>query len=297
MAMTARKHTEQAGAILGTREKSWKQQPDWLVEAIERGKRGPFALIADIAPEDAKRLLAANPKNRHVTLGALGKIVRDIDAGRWQFNGESIVVADTGELNDGQHRLAAIEATNKAVRSVIVFGVPRESRETLDTGKARDASDWIAMHGIHYAALNAATARLVFAYERSRGTDFKRVSHFSVGEIMDRVLGDLELQAAATHLGRDLQHVGRDILPGSVGAACLYLMGRVDPAPAEHFIDRLMIGDRLQRDDAIYRTRRALMLTTERKRGHLAACVLRGWASWRGKHCAIVPEYPLPPLT
>lgn len=269
---------------------------DWLKAAIERGKKEPFAIVADIGPAEALALLSNNPENRNVTAKSAARLVRDIAGGRWQFNGESIVVADTGELNDGQHRLAAVANTGVAIRSVIVFGVPRASRETLDTGRSRDLSDWLALHGITSAALTAATTRRVMNFEASKGATLDRTTRFSQAEHLERAINDTLIHAAVKH-AHVLTNPARDLIPGSIIATCLYLTQKIDPHEATHFIDRVCIGDLLEREDAAFRTRRALMLTSEKRAGLLGALVLRGWAL----HCygypnGLVPENPIPPL-
>lgn len=272
---------------------------DWLSEAIERGKQSAFAIVADIGPAEAERLLHANPGNRHLTLNALARIVRDLDNGRWQFNGESIVVADTGELNDGQHRLQAVLNTRKPIRSVIAFGVPRESRETLDTGKARDLADWVSLHGINYATTVAAACRVVMAYERSNGENLGSYGGSgspSVAEALERAVTDKGLHEAAAH-AQSLTHTQR-LVPGSMVAACYYLLDRA-AKDGPWFVDRVCIGDSLERESPAYETRRALMMTQTKRRADLGAMLLWGWHFHLTKKRPIKIEarFPLPALT
>lgn len=298
----AQDKANRAGQVLSSKSAPHPAPPpppppnDWLGAAIERGRREPFAMIADIGPEEATRLLASNPDNRHLALPSLGKIVRDIAGGQWQFNGESIVVAKTGELNDGQHRLAAVENTGKSIRSVIVFGVSRESRETLDTGKARDLADWLRLHGVGNSSNTAATCRLIMAFERSRGKTFGGLHGFSIAELIQRAVSDTALHEASRHGVRLYTQGAKDILAQSTISACLYLLNRAVGPEGVEFVERVALGDNIGRNSAEFLTRRAFFLTTERKRGLLTAMLLRGWAAKRGDPVAIVPEYPIPPL-
>lgn len=282
--------------------RTWREpeQPSgWLAEALERGKREAFAIVADITPADARALLGSNAENRTLAMADLGRLVRDMAAGRWQFNGESIVVAATGELNDGQHRLAAAENVGATIRSVVAFGVPRASRETLDTGKRRDLSDWLALRGLPHAALTAATTRIVMQYERARGAHVGGASGgLSIGEMLERASTDKKLHAAA-HRASQLYASAHQLLPGSALAACLYLFERVDPFEGGTFVDRVAIGDQLHREGAAYTTRRALMMTSSRRRADLVSIMLWGWHHHRkgGKVPAeILPKFPLPDL-
>ena len=123
-----------------------------LDEWVKRGRSEVFSVTTDLTPELAQELLNRNIDNRPVAIDATG--VRNVAAyaaamwrGEWQLNGSTIVVARTGELNDGQHRcLACIEA-DVAVPVTMVFGVERETRTTLDQGRARSPGDILAMIG------------------------------------------------------------------------------------------------------------------------------------------------------
>lgn len=131
-----------------------KEQPaSVLLEGwLQRGRSEVFSVTTELTPALARLLLDRNADNRPVAIDAAG--VRNVSSyaaamwrGEWQLNGSTIVVARTGELNDGQHRcLACIEA-DVAVPVSIVFGVERETRTTLDQGRARSPGDILAMIG------------------------------------------------------------------------------------------------------------------------------------------------------
>ena len=274
------------------------QADNWLLEAIERGRTETFALVAEIGPAEAQLLLSTNPGNRHLTTNALARIVRDLQGERWQYNGESIVVAETGELNDGQHRLQAVYNTGKPIRSVIAFGVPRSSRETLDTGKARDLADWVSLHGVANATTVAAACRVIMSYERSNGDNFGAYTGsggLSISESLERAVSDTALHDAARH-AQQLGTQGR-LVPGSMVAAVYYLLSRVAKDGA-WFVDRVCIGDNLERESPAFETRRALMMTLTKRRADLGAMMLWGWHyHLSGKRpFSIAPKFPLPPL-
>lgn len=285
-----------ARALGGEVEGPTGYKGDWLRDAIARGKREPFAIVAEITPGVAKRLLERNPENRHISIPAVGKLVRDIDAGHWQFNGESIVVARGGELNDGQHRLQAVLNTGKSIRSVMVFGVDRDTRETLDTGKARNLADWLGLHGVKNATTVAAMARMVMAYERAKGEDFTRTNHFSIQELLDRGINDAALHDVARHAMALYLSGGRDLASATAIGVCLYLLERVDKIEGRNFVDRVFIGDNIARESAAFRTRRLLMLTNDRRMAMHCAIVLHGWHAHRTGKGGPVAEYPLPKL-
>lgn len=124
------------------------QFDSWLA----RARSEVFSVTTMMTPRLAQRLLDNNPGNRHVVASTRG--TRSVAAyaammarGEWALNGSTIVVADNGELNDGQHRCHAVIQAGVAVPMQIVFGVDRASRSTLDQGIGRSPGDILAMAG------------------------------------------------------------------------------------------------------------------------------------------------------
>lgn len=127
---------------------SGQQLAAWL----RRGRTEVFSVTTMLTPELALDLLSRNDANRAVSSSSSG--VRSVPAysdmmrrGEWKLNGSTIVVSRTGELNDGQHRCYANIEAGVAVPVHIVFGVDRDSRSTLDQGRARSPGDILTMEG------------------------------------------------------------------------------------------------------------------------------------------------------
>ena len=76
---------------------SAQQLPDNVLVSIET-----------IDPETAAKWLKCNTRNRPVRRGHVNFIAREISSGLWQLNGQTIVVSDTEDVLDGQHRLHAV---------------------------------------------------------------------------------------------------------------------------------------------------------------------------------------------
>ena len=137
------------------------QAEAWLTRCIARGKAvGYYGEVFTITPPMAEVLLARNPSNRAVVATGVRHWAQALRAGHWEVNGEPIIVAVTGELNDGQHRLTAVVETGISMTTFVVFGVSRDSRKTVDIGKKRTAGHILGMAGVTNAALVASTAKL-----------------------------------------------------------------------------------------------------------------------------------------
>lgn len=140
----------------------------WFHKHVTRGETEVFTEIADITPDIARRLLENNSDNRPINKGLVDAITRDISNGNWKMNGETVIVSKDGLLNDGQNRLSAVIAANRSIRTAIIFGLPRETRMTVDMGRQRRTSDFLAMGGVKNSTYIAATVTLYINFSRKR---------------------------------------------------------------------------------------------------------------------------------
>src|SRR5262245_29083765 len=63
--------------------------------------------ICTITPAVATQWLRANRNNRPVRKRHISFLASEILSGNWQVNGQAIIIADTEDVLDGQHRLLA----------------------------------------------------------------------------------------------------------------------------------------------------------------------------------------------
>ena len=109
-----------------------------------------------ITPQVAKALLDKNTNNRTITKSHLAMLKSEILDGNWQYNGQPIIIGQTGRLLDGQHRLTAVIETGIPIETAVVRGVDEEAFVTMDTGKVRGGSDVLSIagskHGTHIAS-------------------------------------------------------------------------------------------------------------------------------------------------
>ena len=101
-----------------------------------------------VTPDMASRLLAGNTRNRSVIKTALVTLERAFINGEMVFNGEPIIVADTGRLLDGQHRLLACVNTGISFESNITYGIDESAFETIDRGARRTIGNILGIDGV-----------------------------------------------------------------------------------------------------------------------------------------------------
>lgn len=127
-----------------------------------------------LTPELAVELLERNGLNRPLNEQHVSRIARQIKSGKWRFNGDSIKIADTEDILDGQHRLWAVIEAKQAVETVIVYGIAREAFSTIDTlRKPRSGSDVLALNGAHrYRPAIAGGITWLLRYRRGILTEY-----------------------------------------------------------------------------------------------------------------------------
>lgn len=103
--------------------------------------------VSDITPKKAKDLLANNDNNRRLRQDRINLYASEMTAGNWKLNGVPIVLDDTGELRDGQHRLKAIIKSNKTMKNTVIIKLPKEQANCYDIGAQRSVMDIAKLAG------------------------------------------------------------------------------------------------------------------------------------------------------
>lgn len=107
-----------------------------------------------MTPEWAQELLAHNTHNRTLRKNLVDAYARDMQAGRWRYNGETIKINETQVIDDGQHRLLACVKSGCSFEVLLVTGLPVGTQETMDAGAKRTFADVLRLRGEHnYGAL------------------------------------------------------------------------------------------------------------------------------------------------
>ncbi len=250
--------------------------PAWLQSTIEEAKVEPLMKVVDMTPALAKALLDCNFSNRSVRVTKQAQYSADMAAGRWTLNGEPIIVSKDGKLNDGQHRcLAAIDA-NASVPVVIMFGIDRETRLTVDQGGARSAGDFLGMEGVDNAPMVAAIARMAIAYERVGGIGLANANRVTSAEVRQRVAIDDKLQEAA-RFGNTNGRYSRQFAAGSVVGFAYYMLSRVNREQAIDFLERVCRGDRLAPSSPAHTLREKLLSAGSTPRDRKIAMIMKAW--------------------
>lgn len=222
----------------------------WFDEKIDQSKAGPFSEVVNVTPALAQLLLARNAENRGVSEINLDRMKRDILSGHFLFNGESIVVSKDGFLNDGQHRARAVAETGIPVRMVVVFGVERDTRMTVDQGNVRTVGHFLGMTGHSDANALSSTANYAWQFKQ-----FGRLSHG--GWARPTKTESLLMVEHYRDIADSLQFVSRArvgaVCTRTLLAFCHWAISQRASSGVDAFFDALISGAALgERDPILY---------------------------------------------
>lgn len=127
--------------------------------------KGVTTEVVTITPGMAEAWLETNTANRRPSRSLISRYAREMSEGRWRFTGDPIRFDANNTLIDGQHRLLAIVKSGVAMTCPVIYGLPTEARDVIDTGKSRTNQDVLALHGFANPNRCASVARLLLMYK------------------------------------------------------------------------------------------------------------------------------------
>ena len=248
----------------------------WFNALLARARAiGPFADFHTVTPPIARVILMHNTSNRAIVAAGVAEWSVALRKRAWEENGEPIIIAVTGELNDGQHRLTAVVETGIPLRTLIVVGVSRQSRKTVDTGKKRTPGHVLGMSGVANATLAASALKLLLNFEAGLHLQ----THRQAFEIELAHASHPAITEGSNHACKAAR-----LFKQSLGLfTCLhYMMARVDAAKAGLFFEMLFTGiGFVDKDHPVARLRARLQSNMAAK-GKLpamevAAIIIKAW--------------------
>jgi hypothetical protein len=206
----------------------------------------PKTRWVEMTPPWASNLLQnSNHDNRKIRESKVNRYAGDMKRGQWRDTGESIKIAGTGRLIDGQHRLAACVVAQKPFRTLLVEGLSEESILHVDTGLPRNRGDVLRFRG-HEQWTNevAQVARLLIGLEKGVNIG----NHQAVAELGDELLIHVAEKwydelVYCIRKGSALQN--RVGLSKRLWAGLIFEMRQCDEEMASEFFDKLNTGTNL----------------------------------------------------
>lgn len=239
-----------------------------------------------VTPEQATEWLANNTHNRNLREAHVAALARDIKAGDWKWNGDSIKFAQDGTLLDGQHRLYAIARAGQPIEMLVIEGLEKDTQATMDTGTKRTGSDMLKLRGEKYYATLAAGLRTSILWDkghRNLSTGGKITTNKELLQYLEEHPEMRDYTERYTQLRRGL------VLPASVGIIAIRLLTEIDAEDAAYFFDRLESDEGHYRGEPIYEARRTIKDAAEstskttggRTSTWKLAIIIKAWNKYR----------------
>lgn len=247
--------------------------------------------VVTVTPEMARKLLEQNTRNRKVSKGNYAQVLEAMTAGEWELNGEAIKIARDGTLLDGQHRCLVSAENDIPFQTLIVYGLPANTQDTMDTGKSRSAADVLSIEG--YPSANN-LASITIAIIRSERWNLKAAvsTSNSFNAITPKqVLARVQEEPSLVDLSRYATSVRKCGLSAKLSGVLFYHFSKIDQDDAEHFFNTLRDGEGLERGNPIHTLREQLLSLKNNVRGsantaYLAAITIKAWNKYRlGEEC------------
>lgn len=236
--------------------------------------------IEVITPSVAETYLGQNHSNRKIRPAHVLFLRDEILEGRWQSNGATIVFGEEGRLLDGQHRLLAVKAANKPIRTLVVHGVPNAFFSTIDMGAPRKPADTLKIMGESDTGLLASTIMWILRYKKGEAGSFTRTK--TSATIVEKFL------ESNSKVRRSVEMCVRmKIMSSPVAAACHYLFAQKDHDLADKFLRGVREGAEIDRDDPIFLFRERMIENLASKAKlhaqYQMALMIKAWNSLRKK--------------
>lgn len=252
-----------------------------MPKATLPAQRGPQYKVIEVTPDLAEKWLNQNSHNRNLRERAVLAYARDMEAGNWAENGESIKFAADGTLLDGQHRLQAITLSGVTVRMLVVTGLKNAAQETMDDGRKRTLADALHLRGETNATILGSVLRRVVMWEN--GSYRNSGTYTPTNTECLTFLAVHPETRLSTEVASSLRKPTK--LPASVLGLSHWLFTRIDAGDSAWFFNKLGNGAIDEEQHPILALRRladnAAANTGRVPEDNLLACVIKAWNFYR----------------
>lgn len=255
----------------------------------DRHPEKPNQSIIYVDPAMARRVLAKNTRNRPISELHVQRLMAEMRAGRWQYNGEAIKWSVDDVLLDGQHRLTALSRMPDdfpAIPFLVVRGLPTKAQDTMDQGRKRSASDQLSLDGIINSGSSKVIAGAIRVYiEWSAG-------HLFTDRVANKVSNPHVIEWAEAHPTEIalmeqicVDRIRRVKCRPSLTLAVLFHLHLIDGEAARDFTRGLTTGVGLEAGNPILTLRERFERIREQKtivsdRDYIAFFIV-AWNAWR----------------
>lgn len=229
-----------------------------------------------ITPEMATVILEANTKNRSVSDRQVAQYARSLDNNDWPFTGDALRLGPDGLVLDGQHRLLAIERTDKPMECLVVSDLDAVVQRYLDSGRKRTASDQAKLDGVANASNATSIARALLSWAHWRaGKGAITPGNAEVTEYLLENIGQIQ---ESVRVGFEIRANVRRVSLSAVGAAyarAIQVTG--DPFLVANFFSKLATGEDLKLGQPLHTLRNTFIRSDQANQLIQLYQIVRAW--------------------
>ena len=141
--------------------------------------------IRTLTPSHASDMLQkSTTKNRQLRSSLVNRYAREMQAGEWIENGQTITLTRSGDIVDGHHRLHALKNCDGVhLRMPVVLVDHPNAIVTVDVGRPRSIPDMFEMR----LGINGTAAKIALALHRALYKNAASVQNHGANGAFDRV--------------------------------------------------------------------------------------------------------------
>lgn len=141
--------------------------------------------IRTLTPSNASEMLRrSTTRNRQLRTSLVRRYAREMQAGEWIENGQTITLTRSGDIVDGHHRLHALkDCDDVQLRMPVVLVDHPNAIVTVDVGRPRNIPDMFEMR----LGINGTAAKIALALNRALFKNAASVQNHGPSGAFDRV--------------------------------------------------------------------------------------------------------------
>ncbi len=236
-----------------------------------------------VTPEIAHTMMGKNVDNRNVRQGEVNQIARDIVAGKWIFNGDSVKFDYNDNLIDGQHRLLAVIKAKKAVWMNVTRNLEPEAKAVTDTGARRSMADTLRWKGNKSVTTLASVIRRGALWDQGFPS-----GQANIDPSREELLSYFEAHSEELIRATDIATASQRAIfraPSLIGL-CYYVCARIDEGDAQtYYVTNLINGENIDKKHPAFMMRNKFISSTVRegrlRDADLIGYTIRSWNAWR----------------
>lgn len=215
--------------------------------------QAPHTRTVLVTPKLAQEWLAKNEGNRPLRPPVVQLYATDMAAGKWQMNGETIKLAVSGRVLDGQHRLQAIVKTGVSVQMLVVFDLPEDSFQTIDTGMRRSMAHILGFSGVQNCGVLASIGRWIAIL--GHGSEYTR-NNVSSQTVLDMI----QQHPLSHHYATKFTNSAiKALLPSACGAVMTLAAEKYGQDVIDLFLSNFASGEGLKSGDPVFELRERMI--------------------------------------